>query len=424
MKKIFKTLIVYVTAASFLLSGCVATVKKIPVIGPQLSSVILEEENSEFKDLSKQYIDVAIPSFDPGIPTDQSKWEELGIWPELRNAEANRFAWMLKEKLEAKSVFGAVRVVPDTRASSDLYVQGKIEKSSGRDLKIKLIVTDTTGRKWGEKTFKHQVPKKYHEIVRNENKDAYEPAFEKMSDYIVKLFNKKENSELSEIKKVSDIRFAASYLDGKFKKYLSFEDTGLLGIGGKAYKLIMLPSNTDPMYRRVQAIKVRDQLFVDNLQSHYNDFSKQMNVSYLEWQEQSHLEVLAMEEAKSKATGNAIVGVLLLGLAVAAAGAGGSSQDKDYSLTKDVATTAGAIGAGVAGVAMLENSFKKNKEAKIHAEELDELGQSIDISLSPQVVEFEEKKEKLTGDAKEQFTKWRLFLKEIYALEKTPEVQL
>ena len=69
-------------------------------------------------------------------------------------------------------------------------------------------------------------------------------------------------------------------------------------------------------------------------------------------------------------------------------------------------------------------SFKKNKEAKIHAEALEELGQSVDIALSPQVVEFEEKTQELTGDAKEQFTKWRVFLKEIYAVEKTPEVQL
>ena len=197
-----------------------------------------------------------------------------------------------------------------------------------------------------------------------------------------------------------------------------------MGIGGKAYKLTMLPSDTDPMYKRVQAIKVRDQLFIDNLQSHYSEFSKQMGASYLEWQEQSHLEALAIEKAKSKATGNAIVGVLLLGLAVAAAGAGGNPNDKDYSVAKDATGTVGAVAAGVAGAAMIGNSFKKSKEAKIHSDALEELGQSVDIALSTQVVEFEDKTQELTGDAKEQFTKWRVFLKEIYAVEKTPEAQL
>jgi hypothetical protein len=420
----FGNITVYVTLVSFLLSGCVATMKEIPIVGPKLSSTILEKENPAFEAVGKQFIDVAIPSFDPGIPADQSKWEELGVWPELRNAEANRFAWMLKEKLEEESRFGAVRVVPDLRASSDLYVQGTIEQSNGRDLKLKVLVTDSTGRKWGSKSFNHEVPDKFHETVRNENKDAYEPVFKKISSYVVKLLKKRDDAKLAEIKKVTDIRFAASYLDEKFQQYLAYEDSGMLGIGAKAYKLTMLPSDTDPMYKRVQAIKVRDQLFIDNLQSHYSEFSEQMGASYLEWQEQSHLEALAVENAKSKATGDAIVGVLLLGLAVAAAGAGGNPNDKDYSVTKDATAAIGAVAAGVAGAAMIGNSFKKNKEAKIHADALEELGQSVDIALSPQVVEFEEKTQELTGDAKEQFTKWRVFLKEIYAVEKTPEVQL
>jgi len=423
-KGMFRNITVYITLVSFLLSGCVATMKEIPVVGPKLSSTILEEENPAFKGVGKQFIDVAIPSFDPGIPADQSKWEELGVWPELRNAEANRFAWMLKETLEKESRFGAVRVVPDLRASSDIYVQGTIEQSNGRDLKLKVLVTDSTGRKWGSKSFNYEVPDKFHEIARNENKDAYEPVFKKISSYVVKLLMKKDDSKLAEIKKVTDLRFAASYLDEKFQQYLAYEDAGMLGIGGKAYKLTMLPSDSDPMYKRVQAIKVRDQLFIDNLQSHYSEFSEQMNVSYLEWQEQSHLEALAIEKAKSKATGDAIVGALLLGLAVVAAGAGGNPNDKDYNATKDAAGAIGAVAAGVAGAAMIGNSFKKNKEAKIHAEALEELGQSVDIALSPQVVEFEEKTQELTGDAKEQFTKWRVFLKEIYAVEKTPEVQL
>ena len=48
----------------------------------------------------------------------------------------------------------------------------------------------------------------------------------------------------------------------------------------------------------------------------------------------SHLEALAIEKAKSKATGDAIVGASLLGLAVVAAGAGGNPNDKDYNATK------------------------------------------------------------------------------------------
>ena len=41
--------------------------------------------------------------------------------------------------------------------------------------------------------------------------------------------------------------------------------------------------------------------------------------------------ISSIEKAKSKATGDAIVGALLLGLAVVAAGAGGNPNDKDYN---------------------------------------------------------------------------------------------
>ena len=55
---------------------------------------------------------------------------------------------------------------------------------------------------------------------------------------------------------------------------------------------------------------------------------------------------------------------------------------------------------------------------------LAELGESIDMELAPQVIEFEKKTVELTGTAREQFAQWRAFLKKIYAQESVPDVQL
>jgi hypothetical protein len=85
---------------------------------------------------------------------------------------------------------------------------------------------------------------------------------------------------------------------------------------------------------------------------------------------------------------------------------------------------AGAVVAGVGGAAMLSKSFQTSDEAKIHRDALNELGQSVDVEMAPQVVQFEEKTVKLTGDAKEQFGQWREFLKQVYAVERTPETAL
>ena len=164
---------------------------------------------------------------------------------------------------------------------------------------------------------------------------------------------------------------------------------------------------------------MRDQIFVDGLQENYQAFSKNMEASYFVWQEQSSLELEAEREKDIEAFGEAIFGILAIGVAIAAIAAGSNSSSPGGAA---VAQT-GAIAAGAAGAVLLSNSFRTSEEAKIHREALEELGESIDIELGPKVVKFEEETVELTGTAKEQFSKWREFLKKIYEQERTPDEQ-
>lgn len=189
---------------------------------------------------------------------------------------------------------------------------------------------------------------------------------------------------------------------------------------GGEFTMVSKPSDEDPMLQRVRAIRVRDQLFVDNLQDNYASFSKQMNDSYLMWQEQSLLETQAERAAGRKAIGQAVGGVLLIGLAVFSAVAGARSN----SIGSSTAGATGAILGGVAGASLITESFKTSDEAKVHRESLNELGQSVDMALAPQVIAFEKESVELTGDAKEQFMQWRAFLQKIYSEEMTPDVQI
>ena len=138
------------------------------------------------------------------------------------------------------------------------------------------------------------------------------------------------------------------------------------------------------------------------------------------WQKQSLLEVQAQRAASRKATGQAIGGVVLIGLAVLAAVLGADSN----SISGSTAGTTGMILGGMAGASLLSNSFKTSEEAKMHRDVINELGQSIDMELSPQVIAFEKESVELTGNAREQFAKWREFLQKIYSEEQTPDVQL
>ena len=110
----------------------------------------------------------------------------------------------------------------------------------------------------------------------------------------------------------------------------------------------------------------------------------------------------------------------MLGAAVLAAVAGANSGDAGGQALG----TLGAVGGGMAGASLLQDSFKKSAEAKVHRDAIDELGQSLDVEMSSKVVELSNDTVELTGTAKEQFSQWRLFLKKIYEKEKTPEVEI
>ncbi len=407
LKKIISVFTIY----AFLLSGCATNNRSSSTVGPLPSSSFSEPEPIESV-VSTPRLDVIIPVFDPGLPEDPAKYEEENIWPELRRAEANRFAYKLKEKLEMTGQFGAIRVAPDKTATGDLYILGRIEESNGEEVEIDIEVIDISGKKWLYETFHYEVVENFHKDLRNDGKDPYDPLFEEAAAEIVDQLRDHDFEELEELHYLADIRFGANFSDNAFMQYVKEE--------GGEFNLVSKPSDEDPMLQRVRAIRVRDQLFVDGLQDNYASFSEQMNESYLMWQEQSLLEMQAESEARRQAIGQALGGVFFIGLGVLAAIAGGNSD----AIGSSSAGATGAILGGMAGISLISESFKTSDEAKMHRESLNELGQSVDMEMAPQVIAFEKESVELVGDAREQFMQWRAFLQKIYLEEMTPDVQL
>lgn len=396
---------------TFFLSGCGAKNRPSSGVGPPSSSSYGEPSVGAPVAMAPK-LEVVIPVFDPGLPEDPAEYDDDNIWPELRRAEANRFAYKLKKKLEATGQFGGVRVTPDATATGDLYILGRIDESNGEEVAIDIEVIDISGKVWMEDTFSHDVSEYFHKDLRNKGKDPYDPLFTDAAAAISSELSTYDAKELENLQYLADLRFGASFSESAFKEYLAVDDG--------EYLIVSKPSDEDPMLQRVRAIRVRDQLFIDSLQDNYAAFSEQMNESYLMWQEQSLLETRAERKAGQKAIAQAVGGALLVGLAVFSAVAGSRSNST-------VGSSAGATGAilgGIAGGSLISESFRTSAEAKVHREALNELGNSVDMAMAPQVVAFEEESVKLTGDAREQFAQWRTFLQKIYNEEKTPDIQI
>lgn len=401
-----KKMIVYVIIFLHCLQGCAIQSGQNTAIkvGPKSSSSYSELKAAN-PVLAGPKLDVIIPIFDPGLSGDAENYEEEGVWPELRRAEANRFAYKLKQALDNSHAFGAVRVTPDSTASGDLYILGKIVASDGQEVEIELNVVDISGQKWLEESFEYEVQEAFYKNTRNKGKDAYEPVFKQATDEIIEALKDHSASELDDLKYLANLQFGASFNDEAFSEYTNSDD-------GKI-KLVSKPSDQDPLLQRVMAIRVREQLFVDNLQQNYVAFSQNMDDSYLVWQAASFTEMKLQGEAKRVGIYKTIGGVLLIALAVAA-GLSGSNV---------VASTA-AIAGGIGGATMISGGFQSIEEAKFHKEALNELSESINLEMSPQVINFENESVKLTGNIQQQFSQWRTFLKRIYEQESTPDIEL
>ena len=389
-------------AALAVLAGCAAMgTGPGPSVGPG-SAPAPGETEAAYEGVR---LDVIVPVFHPGLPEDPDDYEKEGVWPELRRAEANRFAVALKRALQDTGVFGDVRVSPDTEATGDLYVMGRIEKSDGQDVRIAIEAVDIGGRRWMRERYRHRVQEQFWRDPRNAGMDPYQPVFDEAAEDVAALVKRRSSGELTELRRIAEIRFAKSFSEDAFAEYVE-ERRGRV-------TLTALPAADDPMLERTRAIRVREGLFMDRMQTYYDAFAQRTDASYAAWQEHSLIEVRARNEARGRALVQGVVGAALaIGGTYAAIKGGG-----DY----DPGTEVAGIAAAIAGGVLISKSFESSAEGQVHADALSELGESLDVEVATQIVELEGTTTELTGDAREQFRQWRAFLRRIHEEERTPE---
>ncbi len=404
------TAIIFVSIISLYLTACGGAAISTSSAPAKAPFGISLEDSDAGQGWSEQYrgvrLDVVVPVFDPNIPEDSDDYEKLGIWPELRRTEAIRFAVAMRDELDSTNVFADVRTTPGAAVSGDLYVTGKIIKSNGEDVEIEIQVHDISGARWMKKTYKHRVKEYHWQNIRQSGKDPYQPVFQSAAQNIAALLKKKSDDDLATLRAISELQFASAFSHENFAHHLE--------VRNKRVKLVSLPAVDDPMLVRTRAIRVLDGQYMDKVQDHYEDFVVKTAPSYISWQEHSMASAKAQREAKSKATMQAIGAALLLFGAAAAA---------DNS-SNDTTTNAAIAGAAVGGVMLMQKSFAANAEGKYHRDNLMELGNSMNLEVAPQVVQFENQTITLQGDLKSQLRQWREFLKSFYELEATPSVQL
>ena len=372
----------------YALTGCACSTKSVKPAVIELAQEQIQEN---------ALMDVGIVPFDSENLSEEDAFDE-GTSLEIRKAEGLFIPCHLKNTLQKSKHWGAVRVVP-SETVSDLLVKGHIERSDGERLIVKIDVVDATGKTWFKKRYKAKAGESAFSDSTVGEKDAFQNLYNTIANDMADFKKHLTPEQINAIRSVSRMRFAAQLAPDTFEPYLTVDKKGQV-------QLNRFPADNDPMMTRVAQVHQRDGMYLDTLNELYSGFYNDMWTSYHDWRLNNLTERAAMRKINRDAWLQGIIGVLLIGGAIAM-----EAGDVD-----NVSILQGVMVAG--GGALIINGINVSKQKEMHAVSIKELSDSFGDTMKPVVMDIEGEQVKLSGSAKEQYAQWQNLLRRIY-LEET-----
>lgn len=382
---------VFTLALAFLVSACATHTVKTTSYTPVVQ---------DSQDVPEDFLlDVGVSLFDPGIDEFLEDDEDTAN-PEIRVAESRYAPYLLAETLQRSANWGIVRVMPNSESPMDVQVNGTILRSNGEAMIIRVEVNDSRGRHWYTEEYEEVISQFSYDPQNRQKNDPFQVIYNKIANDLLAYRQRNiDASQVQEIRTVSELLFAQRFSDDAFGNYLARDRNG-------EYQLTALPADNDPLLGRIRSIRERDFMFIDTVQDYFATYVRQMRLPYDSWREQSYQETITLRELEASARRRFIAGAAAVVGGIAAASNGGNW-----------ATQAGGATAVGAGAFLVKSGFDKQAEARIHMQALEELGESLENAVAPQVINLDDRTITLSGSVEEQYEQWRDILADLYAAE-------
>ena len=382
---------VFTLALAFLVSACATHTVKTTSYTPVVQ---------DSQDVPEDFLlDVGVSLFDPGIDEFLGDDEDTAN-PEIRVAESRYAPYLLAETLQRSANWGIVRVMPNSESPMDIQVNGTILRSNGEAMIIRVEVNDSRGRHWYTEEYEEVISQFSYDPQNRQKNDPFQVIYNKIANDLLAYRQRNiDASQVQEIRTVSELLFAQRFSDDAFGNYLARDRNG-------EYQLTALPADNDPLLGRIRSIRERDFMFIDTVQDYFATYVRQMRLPYDSWREQSYQETITLRELEASARRRFIAGAAAVVGGIAAASNGGNW-----------ATQAGGATAVGAGAFLVKSGFDKQAEARIHMQALEELGESLENAVAPQVINLDDRTITLSGSVEEQYEQWRDILADLYAAE-------
>ena len=373
------------------LSGCATHTVKTTAYTP-----IIQDSQNINEDF---LLDVGVAIFDPGIDELDDDQEQLTNH-QVRLAESRYAPYLLSETLQRSANWGIVRLMPNANSPMDVFINGVILESNGETMSMRVSVSDSTGRQWYQKEYEQAISQFSYDPSQRQQSDPFQILYNNIANDLLEWRQKNIGEpDITEIRTVSEMLFAKRFSSQVFDSYLVQDRNGV-------YQITSLPSDDDPLLQRIRDIRERDFMFIDTVQDYYATYVRQMRLPYDSWREQSYHETIELRELEASARRRFIAGA-----ATVVAGIAAATQGSNYG------TQIGGAAAVGAGAYLIRSGFDKRAEAQMHMEALEELGQSLEDEVAPQVISLEDRSITLTGSVEEQYEQWREILADLYAAE-------
>jgi hypothetical protein len=369
-------------------TACVSnTVRSVDMTAPHQSEESVPEG---------MLLDVGVAVFDANVPEDYDEQIKQHVSPEVRRAEGNYIAYTLKNMLQSTGNWGAVRVVPRPSNAVDVDVSGVILESDGAMLRVEVTVSDTSGALWFKKPYEALASKYAYDPSVPPDIDPFQLVYRQIADDMLAYRQTLHPADVTRIRTVAEMKFARDFSPDAFANYLDTNKKGQVEIK-------RLPAEGDPMLVRIRKIREREYAFIDTLDEYYAQFDHAMYKPYQEWRRSSYAESIAYQQLQAQARAR-----MLAGTAAVVGGVAGEFASSDTTVQ-----TAGWVAVG-AGAAIIKSALNKRAEAQIHAEVLQELGQSAEAEIAPHSIELENETVRLTGTVDAQYAELRRILRKAY----------
>lgn len=384
-------------ALLLLLAGCAST----PSSNTPARYAPLQRAAAELPE--DQLLDVWIEVFDPG--QIRSGEAQDGAWEfrEIREAEARFIPVHLRDTLQKTGYWGAVRVVPQGASGADVRVRGSLLQSDGERLVLRVTVSDASGRHWFSSVYQANAPlDNTPRRRRYQRQEMFQSVYNAIANDMARYRARLDRRDSRELRQIAQLRFAEDLSPEAFSDAIGRDESG-------RYRVLRLPAEDDPMYRRILAIRERELLLVDTLNGHFDNYYREMETPYRQWRSALKEERSALREAQSEASNRKLLGAAAIVGAIALEAFGG----RDVRASTGSLRSLMLVGGGYA----LKTGFDMDEETLIHKDAIAELGDSFASEVTPLVVEVEGEVHELTGSAETQFRQWRDLLRQVYASE-------